>query len=108
MQEPTFLVLASLASGPKHGYALIQEAEGLTNGRSTLRVGTLYAALDRLAKEGLVVRAGDEVVAGRLRRSYELTGSGREVLENEVNRLQSLSNRVAASLRHGTAREATA
>lgn len=108
MQEPTFLVLAGLASGPKHGYALIQEATELTGGRVTLRVGTLYAALDRLAKEGLVARAGEEVVAGRLRRSYELTGFGREALEAEVERLRTLSNQVAAKLRHRTARLATA
>jgi len=103
MQEPTFLVLAGLASGPKHGYALIQEATELTEGRVTLRVGTLYAALDRLAKEGLVVRAGEEIVDGRLRRSYELTGEGRETLDAEVERLRLLSTRVAARLRHARA-----
>jgi PadR family transcriptional regulator PadR len=108
MQEPTFLVLASLASGPQHGYALIREADELTGGRVTLRVGTLYAALDRLAKEGLVARAGDEVVDGRLRRSYELTGLGREALEAEVERLRMLSTRVAAKLSQRTARWATA
>jgi PadR family transcriptional regulator, regulatory protein PadR len=99
MQEPTLLVLASLADGPKHGYALIQEAEQLSGGRTVLRVGTLYTALDRLAREGLVARAGEEVVDGRLRRSYELTGLGREALEAEVERLRTLSTRVAARLR---------
>ncbi len=108
MQEPTFLVLASLASGPKHGYALIQEAQELTGGSATLRVGTLYAALDRLAKAGLVARAGEEIVDGRLRRSYELTTTGRETLEVEVERLRQLSGQVAARLRHRTARLATA
>ncbi len=108
MQEPTFLVLASLASGPKHGYALIREADELTGGRVTLRVGTLYAALDRLAKEGLVARAGEEIVDGRLRRSYELTGLGREALEAEVERLRMLSVRVEAKLSHRTASWASA
>ena len=59
MQEPTFLILAALAEGKKHGYALIAEASDMSEGRVQLRVGTLYAALDRLAKEGLVSRAGD-------------------------------------------------
>src|ERR1044071_3591750 len=108
MQEPTFLVLAGLAGGPRHGYALIQAAEELTDGRVALRVGTLYAVLDRLAADGLVSRAGEEVVDGRLRRFYELTGEGRAALEGEVARLEALSRKVAARLRDRTVREAIA
>lgn len=88
MREPTFMVLAALADGPKHGYALIEEADRISGGRVRLKVGTLYAALDRLAKEGLVRVAGEEVVSGRLRRSFALTEVGGERLGAEVERME--------------------
>ena len=86
MREPTFFVLASLADGRKHGYGIIKDAEQLSDGRVSLKVGTLYAALDRLQAEGLVVAAGDEVVSGRLRRYFELTAPGAERLAAESER----------------------
>jgi len=92
MREPTFLILTALAGGRKHGYALIAEAEELSAHRVILKVGTLYAALDRLASEGLVVVAGDEVSDGRLRRYYELTEKGAIALAEAAER----SSRIAA------------
>ena len=98
MREPTFLVLAALADGRKHGYALIGEAAALSDGRVTLKVGTLYAALDRLASEGLVQSAGDEVVDGRHRRYFELTDAGAARLAAEAARLASNARRALARL----------
>ena len=86
LREPTFLVLAALADGPKHGYALIQEASTLSGGRVTLKVGTLYAALDRLGDQQLVQPAGEEIVDGRARRYYELTDAGAAALEADAAR----------------------
>ncbi|WP_433013116.1 PadR family transcriptional regulator [Kribbella sp. CA-294648] len=99
MREPTFLVLAALADGRKHGYAVITEVAGLSSGRVTLRPGTLYAALDRLRAEGLVRPAGEEIVEGRLRRYYELTDSGAEALATEAARLQSNADQAISRLR---------
>src|SRR5262245_12351996 len=76
LQEPTFLVLAALAVEPLHGYGLIQAVSELSDGRVTLRAGTLYPALDRLTAERLVELAREEVVDGRLRRYYRLTDVG--------------------------------
>ena len=98
MREPTFLVLAALADGRKHGYALIGEAATLSDGRVKLKVGTLYAALDRLTTEGLVQSAGDEVVEGRHRRYYELTDAGASRLAAEAARLASNAKRAFARL----------
>ena len=98
MREPTFLVLAALADGRKHGYALIGEAATLSDGRVKLKVGTLYAALDRLTTEGLVQSAGDEVVEGRHRRYYELTDAGALRLAAEAARLASNAKRAFARL----------
>ncbi len=88
LREPTFLILAALAPQPLHGYALIGEVGGLSGGRLSLRPGTLYGALDRLAAEGLLEADREEMVDGRLRRYYRLTDAGAAALEKEVQRLQ--------------------
>lgn len=104
MREPTFFVLASLTDGRKHGYGIIKDAEELSDGRIRLRVGTLYTALDRLQSEGLVVSAGDEVVAGRLRRYFELTDAGATALTAESNRQAANAKRASERLKQRAAR----
>lgn len=99
MQEPTVLILSALADGRKHGYALIAATKEMSDGRVVLKVSTLYAALERLSKEGLVVRAGEEVIDGRLRRYYDLTGEGRAALEQEVARMQALARQASSRLK---------
>jgi len=88
IREPTYLILTSLADGPKHGYGVMRDVAEISAGRVTLRAGTLYAALDRLSAEGLVMATGEQVVEGRLRRNYALTDAGRTVLDAEAHRLQ--------------------
>lgn len=97
LREPTFLVLAALADGRKHGYAIIAEAASISEGRVQLKAGTLYTALERLEAEGLVAKAGDEVVDGRLRRYYDLTDDGAAKLADEAARQQ--QNAAAATQR---------
>lgn len=87
MREPTFWILTALAGGPQHGYGVIQEVTRLSEGRMTMLAGTLYAALDRLHAEGLVDLDRDEVVDGRNRRYYRLSGSGVLALNEETDRL---------------------
>lgn len=88
MREPTLLVLSALAGGRAHGYALISDAATISDGRVQLKVGTLYAVLDRLLDQGLVRDAGEEVVDGRLRKYFELTEAGGLALDREVRRLE--------------------
>ena len=104
MREPTYLVLTSLADGPKHGYGVMRDVAGLSAGRVELRAGTLYAALDRLLNEGLVEASGEEVVEGRLRRYYALTDTGRELLAAEAVRLQANAKVALTRLRVREAR----
>jgi DNA-binding PadR family transcriptional regulator len=99
LREPTLLLLTALTSGPRHGYALIEAVAELSGGRVRLKPGSLYATLDRLAREGLVTEAGTEVVAGRHRRYYELSDAGAEVLSAQVGRLQSITAAAAEGLR---------
>ena len=87
LREPSFLILTSLASGPRHGYGVIQDVAELSEGRVTLRAGTLYGALDRLVDEGLVAPDREEVEQGRLRRYYRITADGRRLLAAEAERL---------------------
>lgn len=99
MQEPTFLILTALAAGPQHGYGVIADVEQISGGRVRLRAGTLYAALDRLTEEGLIVTDSEEIVEGRARKYYRLTGEGAARLSAEVERMRNDANAAAARLR---------
>ena len=99
MQEPTFLVLTALLGQPLHGYALLAEVESVSGGRVRLRVGTLYAALDRLTEEGLIAVESEDVVNGRLRRTYAVTGAGAAALATEVARITALAKKARVRLR---------
>jgi DNA-binding PadR family transcriptional regulator len=88
LREPTFLILTALAREPLHGYAVINEVSELSGGRVTLRPGTLYGALDRLADDGLVTLDREESVDGRLRRYYRLSDAGESTLRTETERMR--------------------
>jgi DNA-binding PadR family transcriptional regulator len=105
LREPTFLILTALAREPLHGYAIMTEVAGLSDGGTTLRPGTLYGALDRLGDDGLVSIDREEVVEGRLRRYYRLTDEGADVLHAETERMR---RNVEAAARRLRARERVA
>jgi DNA-binding PadR family transcriptional regulator len=88
MQEPTFLILTSLAAGPQHGYGIMTDVAQISEGRVRLRAGTLYAALDRLSTDQLLEIDREEIVDTRLRRYYRLTPAGRARLAAEAARLR--------------------
>lgn len=99
VQEPTFFILTALAEEPLHGYGVMRAVSELSAGRLKLRAGTLYAALDRLTDDGLVVVDREEAVDGRLRRYYRLTDDGAAQLQAEVERLRANASLAAARLR---------
>ncbi|MGW4499046.1 PadR family transcriptional regulator [Micromonospora sp. NPDC004336] len=99
MREATFLILTALAGEPRHGYGIIQEVGVLSDGRVTLLPGTLYAALDRLAAQGLVELSHEQVVDGRLRRYYRLRSDGRAELARQTERLRQLASAAESRLR---------
>jgi DNA-binding PadR family transcriptional regulator len=75
---PAALILASLADGAKHGYALTKDVE--TFAGVTLRPGTLYAALSRLESQGFI-----EALEGEGRRKpYRLTPGGAAALQAQL------------------------
>lgn len=76
------LILAVLAAGPAHGYAVIERLRSQSNEVFDLPEGTVYPALHRLEKSGLLDSSWS-VVSGRRRRTYELTTNGRKSLETQ-------------------------
>lgn len=94
MPDPTILVLASLAGGDKHGYAIMEDTERFAGLR--LRPGPLYGAITRLEERGWVA----PVAAADRRRPYTLTGSGREYLEAPLGVLERLLKTAGRRLKH--------
>jgi DNA-binding PadR family transcriptional regulator len=91
--DPALLILGSLAGGPKHGYAIVQDTEQSTG--VTLGPGTLYAALARLEERGHIrALPGDE-----RRRPYETTAAGAAVLQQRLEAMRSFAARGLARLR---------
>src|SRR6516162_6710924 len=74
------IVLAALAAGPAHGYAVIQEIHRRSGGAFDLPEGTVYPALHRLEKSGLLNSRWTTADSGRQRRVYALTARGRRAL----------------------------
>jgi DNA-binding PadR family transcriptional regulator len=97
LSEQVVLILTSLASEPKHGYALLKDVDQLSEGRIHLSTGTLYGAIRRLLEDGWIERYEQEDTS-RDKQAYRLTSSGRAVLRAEVQRLRSLLASATARL----------
>jgi DNA-binding PadR family transcriptional regulator len=94
---PSLVVLAALADGPKHGYAIMQEAERLSG--QPLGPGTLYAALARLERRGLI----EALPAEERRRPYRLTRQGSTTLHAHLGQMRTFARRTLGRL-EGSAR----
>jgi DNA-binding PadR family transcriptional regulator len=94
MPDPTLLVLASLADGEKHGYAMMEDIQRFANVR--LGPGTLYGAITRLEQRGWIRPVGS---AGR-RRPYCITGAGREYLQDQLTSLDHVVKTAIRRLKH--------
>jgi DNA-binding PadR family transcriptional regulator len=76
--DPSLLVLASLADGAKHGYAMMTDIAEFSGVR--MEPGTLYGALARMERQGWV----EALEAGSRRRPYRLTAEGQQVLREQL------------------------
>jgi DNA-binding PadR family transcriptional regulator len=94
MSDPTLLVLASLADGDKHGYAMMEDIQRFAEVR--LGPGTLYGAITRLEQRGWI----RPVSPGNRRQPYTLTGAGRQYLNEQLEQLQKVVKTGLARLRH--------
>jgi DNA-binding PadR family transcriptional regulator len=83
--DASVLILTSLADGSKHGYALIQDIKGFSG--VSLGPGTLYGALDRLERLGLI----EELPSDERRHPYQVTASGIAALVSHLDSLERVS-----------------
>ena len=81
MTDPSILILASLADGEKHGYAMMEDVQRFAGVR--LGPGTLYGAITRLEERGWIrpVESNDR------RQPYCITAAGRRYLEVQMTNL---------------------
>ena len=83
LTESTYYIMLTLIE-PLHGYAVMQKIEEISKGTVKVGPGTLYGAFTALEKEGLIVKVKEE----DRRKSYVLTPKGKKVLENQIKRLE--------------------
>lgn len=84
----TFEILLALAEAPRHGYDVMLAVERRTDGRINPNPGTLYRALDRLARQGLLDVTEEPVEeGGEPRRVFRLSGLGRRAAAAEAERM---------------------
>jgi len=83
LSEATCYILLALVE-PLHGYGIMQKVEGLSEGTVSIGPGTMYGAFTTLEKEGLIAMVKEE----DRRKVYLLTGRGRQVLAEQIRRLE--------------------
>ena len=81
--EPALHILVSLSDGPKHGYAIMTDVEAFAG--APMGPGTLYGALARLERRGLIEALEPE----ERRRPYRLTALGATTLQAQLVQLNS-------------------
>ncbi len=92
------LLLALLVEQPMYGYQLVKELEQRSNGYFQFREGTLYPALHRLEKEGLLQGEWQPSPNGQKRRYYYVTDRGRMELASRLSQWRGFSRAVAMVL----------
>ena len=86
-------ILLALADGEKHGYAIMQEIEHITAGRTQMGPGTLYGSIKRMLATGLIEESDerpDPAMDDQRRRYYKMTEFGSRVTGAETDRLARL------------------
>ena len=92
------LLLSVLDQEPLHGYAVIEALQRRSGGELDLPTGTVYPALNRLERTGLL-RSDWASVGGRRRRTYRLTAAGRRALAGHRRQWREFTATIAAVLR---------
>jgi transcriptional regulator len=92
------LILKVVALGPVHGYAIAQRLEQVSRGVVQVPQGSLYPALHRLEKRGLLAADWKQTETGREAKFYRLTRTGRARLATEVAGWQRLTDAVTLIL----------
>ena len=89
------LILKTLAWGPRHGYAIARWLEDTTNDALHIEEGSLYPALYRMEKRGLIEASWGTSEIGKRIKIYSLTKTGRAELKAESAEWSQFSAAVA-------------
>ena len=92
------IVLAALAAGPAHGYAVIEEIRRRSRQAFDLPEGTIYPALHRLEQAGLLSSRWVTAESGRRRRVYALTRQGERALARHRDTWRQFSDAIRGLL----------
>ena len=92
------IVLAALAGGPAHGYAVIEEIRRRSSEAIDLPEGTIYPALHRLQQAGLLSSKWVTAESGRRRRVFALTPGGKRALVQRRAVWQQFSDAIGSLL----------
>src|SRR5487761_1197705 len=92
------MVLQTLRWQPMHGYALVQHIQQRSNDLLQVEEGSLYPALQRMLKEGLVEAEWKISPTNRRVRTYRITPAGKKHLEREVSRFDRMLEGIALVL----------
>jgi DNA-binding PadR family transcriptional regulator len=85
-----FLILFALASGDKHGYAIMQEARKLSDSGVQIGPATLYTTIQRLLESDRIREVPGPEGGDTRRRYYRLTSAGKAALNSEIARMEAL------------------
>lgn len=86
------LVLLLIAEIPMYGYQIIKEMEKRSQGYFKFTGSTIYSALRRLEKDGLVLSSWQQVAQKQKRRCYELTEKGYQILDKKLGEWRNFYN----------------
>lgn len=89
LTEAVYYILLSLYT-PLHGYGIMQNVMKMSHGRVNLAAGTLYGALTTLQEKGWIIALEDE--ENSRKKIYEITDTGKIVIDTEIKRLEELIN----------------
>jgi PadR family transcriptional regulator PadR len=93
------LILKTLSLAPMHGWGISQRVQQISNGVLEVNQGSLYPALQRLEKDGLVTSDWDTTDNNRRARYYRLTATGRRALGVELESWRRFATGLDAVLR---------
>lgn len=85
LTEQMYYILLSLME-PNHGYGIMQDVDLLTKGRVKIGAGTLYNLLSRFEEEDII----EQISEKDRRKTYIITQKGKDILDEEYNRLKRL------------------
>ena len=90
------LILRTLSTGPKHGYAVARHLHSVSQAFIQVEEGSLYPALHRLERRGLIASEWGPSEANRKAKFYSLTPAGRKALRAQITAWQKMQQAITS------------